>query len=204
MRSAVLAGGTASRFGGRPKGLEKVGGVRILDRVVEVATVATGASPVLVANAPEAQQWIDGIGTVADIVQNAGSLGGIYTAVSSGEGPVLVVAWDMPFLTVELVEALVNGAGDYDIFLPESTGPLGVEPLCAIYGPGTTEPIQRSLLHEDLRSTKFHDEVRRGTLPLDEVRAFGDPDVLFFNVNDPQDLQRAEELWRGQHETPRA
>ncbi len=116
----------------------------------------------------------------------------------------LVVAWDMPFLTVELVEALVNGAGDYDIFLPESTGPLGVEPLCAIYGPGTTEPIQRSLLHEDLRSTKFHDEVRRGTLPLDEVRAFGDPDVLFFNVNDPQDLQRAEELWRGQHETPRA
>jgi molybdopterin-guanine dinucleotide biosynthesis protein A len=64
MRSAVLAGGTASRFGGRPKGLEKVGGVRILDRVVEVVTVATGASPVLVANAPEAQQWIDGIGTV--------------------------------------------------------------------------------------------------------------------------------------------
>ncbi len=50
MRSAVLAGGTASRFGGRPKGLEKVGGVRILDRVVEVVTVATGASPVLVAD----------------------------------------------------------------------------------------------------------------------------------------------------------
>jgi len=28
------------------------------------------------------------------------------------------------------------------------------------------------------------------------VRAFGDPDVLFFNVNRPEDLARAEDLWR--------
>jgi molybdopterin-guanine dinucleotide biosynthesis protein A len=204
MRSAVLAGGTASRFGGRPKGLEKVGGVRILDRVMEVLTAATGATPTLIANAPDAGQWLENVEPVADIVQNAGSLGGIYTAISAGEGPVLIVAWDMPFLTAELIDALIKGAGDFDIFLPESTGPLGVEPLCAIYGPGTTEPIQRSLLHEDLRSTQFHSEVRRGTLPLEQVRALGDPDVLFFNVNDPDDLKRAEELWRRQHESPRA
>jgi len=28
------------------------------------------------------------------------------------------------------------------------------------------------------------------------VRAFGDPAVLFFNVNAPEDLERAEALWR--------
>jgi hypothetical protein len=28
------------------------------------------------------------------------------------------------------------------------------------------------------------------------VRTFGDPDVLFFNVNTPGDLTRAEDVWR--------
>jgi molybdopterin-guanine dinucleotide biosynthesis protein A len=30
---AILAGGAGSRFGGMPKGLERVGGVRVIDRV---------------------------------------------------------------------------------------------------------------------------------------------------------------------------
>jgi len=38
--------------------------------------------------------------------------------------------------------------------------------------------------------------VKVGTLPLERVRAFGDPDVLFFNVNSPADLERAEATWR--------
>jgi len=28
------------------------------------------------------------------------------------------------------------------------------------------------------------------------VKAFGDPDELFFNVNTPDDLERAEALWQ--------
>jgi len=50
----------------------------------------------------------------------SGSLGGIYTAVVSGVGPVLCVAWDMPFLTVDLLRALLEGSTDWDAFLPES------------------------------------------------------------------------------------
>jgi len=38
--------------------------------------------------------------------------------------------------------------------------------------------------------------VKVGTLPLERVRAFGDPAVLFFNVNTPEDLEQAEALWR--------
>src|SRR4029077_13200752 len=41
---AILGGGGATRFGGRPKGLERVGGVRILDRLVEVFVEALGAA----------------------------------------------------------------------------------------------------------------------------------------------------------------
>ncbi|MDQ5839789.1 MAG: NTP transferase domain-containing protein, partial [Chloroflexota bacterium] len=38
VRGAILAGGGATRFGGKPKGLELVGGERILDRLVRVMT----------------------------------------------------------------------------------------------------------------------------------------------------------------------
>ncbi len=198
MRSAVLAGGAASRFEGRPKGLEQVGGARLLDRVVDAAREATGADPLLVANAPEASGWYPGLEVVADLIPNCGSLGGIFTAVAVREGPVLVVGWDMPFLSVDLLQALIEGSEAYDVFLPESPGPLGVEPLCAVYGPGCKEPIRESIALEDFRTTVFHEAVRAGTLPLDKVTAFGDPETLFFNVNEPDHLQVAESMWRKQ------
>src|SRR2546428_3377925 len=72
----------------------------------------------------------------------------------------------------------------------------GVEPLCDVYGPVHGPAIERRLLRGELEAIGFHPDVKVGTLPLDRVRAFGDPDVLFFNVNRPEDLARAEELWR--------
>jgi len=49
---------------------------------------------------------------------------------------------------------------------------------------------------EDYRAIGFHDAVRVGHLSLDAVRRIGDPDLLFYNVNSPDDLAHAEELWR--------
>ena len=203
IRGAVLAGGAARRYGGRPKGLLQVGGRRILDHVVDVVGRATGGPPLLVANAPDSSTWRPDLHTVPDARPGHGSLGGIYTAVTAGAGPVLCVAWDMPFVTAELLAALVEGAegtggtgGGYDAFLPESGGKRSVEPLCAVYGPACAPAIQRRLAAGDLKAIGFHGDVRVGTLSLDRVRAFGDPEVLFFNVNTPDDLARAKDLWR--------
>jgi molybdopterin-guanine dinucleotide biosynthesis protein A len=196
VRGAVLAGGAARRYGGRPKGLIELGGARILDRVVDAVAAVIGAAPLLVANAPEGPSWRPDLRTVRDTRSDCGSLGGIYTAVVSGDGPVLCVAWDMPFVAAELLRALVTGSAGYDAFLPESDGRRGVEPLCAVYGPACGPVIERQLDRGDLRAIGFHPAVRVGTLPLERVRAFGDPEELFFNVNTPEDLQRAEAVWR--------
>lgn len=196
MRGAVLAGGAARRYGGRPKGLIELGGARLLDRVVDAVAGVTGAAPLLVANAPEGPTWRPDLRTIPDVRPDCGSLGGIYTAVASEAGPVLCVAWDMPFITQELLQALVAGSVAYDAFLPESDGRRGVEPLCAVYGPACGPAIERQLDRGDLRAIGFHAAVQVGTLPLERVRAFGDPDELFFNVNTPEDLQRAEAVWR--------
>lgn len=200
MRGAVLAGGGATRFCGRPKGLLEVGGRRVLDRVVDTLGATLGTPPLLVANASDAPSWRPDLRCVPDARTGLGSLGGVYTAIIAGPGPVLVVAWDMPFLERALLEALIAGAGDCDAFLPESggrghgSGPL--EPLCAVYGPGCRAPIEQSFARGDLAMISFHQSVRTGTLSLDRVRGVGDPAVLFFNINDPADHERAERLWR--------
>jgi molybdopterin-guanine dinucleotide biosynthesis protein A len=192
----VLAGGSARRYGGIPKGLKEIGGRRIVDRVVEAVAAATGEPPLLVANDPAACSWRAELRTVPDVQPGCGTLGGIHTAVVSGPGAVLCVAWDMPFVTPGLLAALVEGSAGFDAFLPESGGRRGVEPVCAVYGPGCAPAIARRLARGELEAIGFHAQVRVGTLPLDQVRAFGDPAVLFFNVNAPEDLVRAEEVWK--------
>ena len=196
MRGAVLAGGAASRYGGRPKGLMEVGGRRILDRVVDAVAQATGAPPLVVANAPDAGAWRSDLRVIPDVRPGLGSLGGIYTAVTAGPGPVLAVAWDMPFVTAELLAALVAGAAGWDVFLPESDGRRGVEPLCGVYGPACAGAIERQLAAGDLTAIGFHPLVRAGRLALERVRACGDPAELFLNVKTPDDLDRAEAVWR--------
>jgi len=193
---AVLAGGAASRFRGRPKGLERVGGQRILDYVVSNLRQATGELPLLVANAADAETWYPGLTVVRDVLPQRGSLGGIYTAVTVTQGPVLLVAWDMPFVPVPLLQALIEGSNGYDAFLPESGGKRGVEPLCAVYGPACGPAIRERLEQEDYRAIGFHDAVRVGTLALEEVGRYGDPALLFYNVNTAEELAEAEAMWQ--------
>lgn len=137
VRGVILAGGGATRYGGRPKGLETVGGVRILDRLVESFTSALGTLPLLVANDPGAGSWRRDLPVVADERPGLGSLGGIYTAVVRGPAPVVVCAWDMPFVPPALIRCLADGLADRDACLPESGG-AGEWSRCA---PPTVRPV---------------------------------------------------------------
>jgi molybdopterin-guanine dinucleotide biosynthesis protein A len=202
VRGAILAGGGATRFEGKPKGLELVGGERILDRLVRMMTSALGAPPLLVANAPESATWRPDLRTVADSRPGLGALGGIYTAVVEAPAPVVCVAWDMPFVSESLIRTLGAGLDNHDAMLPESGGRRGVEPLCAAYGPACRQAIADCLDTGNLRAVGFHDRIRVGTLTLEQVGALADPDLLFFNVNTADDLARADQLWRQRASSP--
>lgn len=202
VRGAILAGGGATRFSGKPKGLELVGGERILDRLVQVMLVALGQPPLLVSNAPEADRWRPDLRTIPDIRPGLGALGGIYTAVVEAPAPVVCVAWDMPFVSAELIGELARELGQADAVVPESPGRRGVEPLCAAYGPACAAAIAESLDHGDLRAVGFHDRIEVGILSLDRIRTLDEPELLFFNVNTADDLARAEQLWRRRASSP--
>jgi molybdopterin-guanine dinucleotide biosynthesis protein A len=191
----VIAGGQASRYGGTPKGLLEIGGRRILDRVVEAVAGALGAPPALITNSPEAGDWVPGLAVYPDVVPGIGALGGILTAVES-LGAVVCVAWDMPFVPAALLRDLAAGLASADAVIPESGSRRGLEPLCAAYGRACGPAIRAALARDDQRAIGFHPDVRVARLPAGAVLKYGDPGVLFFNVNTPDDLQHAEALCR--------
>lgn len=194
----ILAGGQATRFGGRPKGLEVVQGQRVIDRVAGALREACGEL-LLVANDPAAAGWLPGVPVVADIRPGAGSLGGLLTALTSVDAPVLVVAWDMPFVPGELLRMLrIDGeSGLYDAVVPSSGSRRGVEPLCAYYTRACAAPITRRLDAGDRRMIGFLEDVRVHRLPPAAVRRFGDPARIFLNINERADLTSAEGLTDG-------
>ena len=163
---------------------------------MDAVATAVGRPPLLVANAPDAPEWRPDLRTVPDVQPGLGSLGGVYTALTVLGGPIVCVAWDMPFVTPELLQELLEGLRTHDAHIPESHGPRGLEPMCAVYGPNCVQAIAGAVEEGDLRAVGFHARVRVKRLPLNRVRHFGDPGELFFNVNTEADLRRANELWR--------
>ncbi|HEV2145963.1 MAG TPA: molybdenum cofactor guanylyltransferase [Longimicrobiaceae bacterium] len=197
--AAVLAGGESRRFGS-PKALARVGGARVIDRVAAAARDALG-EVVLIANQPEMFYLLD-LPVRPDAVPGAGALGGVHAALrwaaDEGRAGALCIACDMPFLAPGLLRRLADRAaeGSADAVVPESTGRRGIEPLCAFYSVTCLAEAERMLRDGERRLVDLLERVRTVRLPLQEVRLWGEPEVLFLNVNTPADHTRAEEIAR--------
>lgn len=200
----ILAGGGATRFGGLPKGLELVGGRRIIDRVADALRTCTDEL-LLVANDPRASEWLPGVRVAGDVRPGEGSLGGLHAALAHARGAVLVVAWDMPFVNPALLQRLrALGESGFDAAIPESDSRRGVEPMCAWYAPPCLAAIERALDRGNRRVVAFFDDVRVAKLPASEVAAYGDAGHLFLNVNTPLEHSlanaREDEMTRGRED----
>jgi molybdopterin-guanine dinucleotide biosynthesis protein A len=126
---------------------------------------------------------------VPDLYEEGGSLGGIYSGLSAAtNGFALAVATDMPFLSLPLLRWMLAQPRDYDVLLPVSDRP---EPLHAVYGRACLEPLRRRLEAGQLRISDFLAEVRVREVPAEVWRRYDPEGLTFFNVNTPDDLQRA-------------
>ncbi len=200
---AVLAGGMNRRYDGQPKALETVGGERIIDRALRAMRQAVDRV-VLVAN--EAQPYESlGLEIRPDLEPGLGALGGIRTAVAwaeeAGFRGALVAACDMPFLSAALLERLIEESSAHDVVAPESDSRRGLEPLCAFYSTSCRPAIERALDRGDRQVISFYFDAQVRTIARDEVATFGDLNLLFLNVNSPEDRERAEAAARGSEAT---
>ncbi|HET7229791.1 MAG TPA: molybdenum cofactor guanylyltransferase [Longimicrobium sp.] len=192
---AILAGGASSRFGS-PKALATVDGRRIIHRVRDALAGAVDGI-VVIANEPELFADLD-LPIRGDRVPGLGPLAGVeaalrWAAERGGEGA-LCVSCDLPFAAAGLLREMAARGDGARAVVPESG--RGVEPLCAWYPAAALAHIERLLESGDRSMRALLASVETVRLPVDIVRRFGDPEVLFFNVNTRDDLERAQQLAR--------
>jgi len=172
----IQAGGRSTRMGGSPKALMELGGRRIIDRVADVMR-AVADDVLVVTNTPDLYGSL-GLPMVPDVFPDHGSLGGIYSGLCAAAGDAaFTVACDMPFLVPEVARLVTERAAEADVVVPRVGARL--ETLHACYAKSCLAPMERRL--------------RLGRLTIDEadVARFRAPEIVFMNVNTPEELEAA-------------
>lgn len=187
----IQAGGRSTRMGGRPKGLMELGGRRIIERVI-AALDSVIDDLLVVTNTPDLYAFL-GLPMVPDVYPEGGSLGGIYTGLKAAAGDaIFTVACDMPFLRRDVVRLVVERAGLADVVVPRVGDQY--ETLHAAYQKTCLPSMEERLLKGQLKIVGFFDKVRVVVIEETEVARYGDPAVVFMNVNTPEELARARAL----------
>lgn len=192
----ILAGGLARRMGPLADGnkaLANLAGKPILDRVIE--RIAPQVDQVLInANGPAERFAAYGLPVASDtIAGHAGPLAGILAGLDwvveniDGAKWALSVACDAPFLPKDLLLRLMTALNE-----------MNADMACAASG-GRHHPViglWPVALRDELRAALIADGVRKvdlwtGRYKLAVAEFSGDPIDPFFNVNKPDDLERA-------------
>jgi molybdopterin-guanine dinucleotide biosynthesis protein A len=181
----ILAGGLASRMGGRDKAFAAVGGEPIAVRTVGLFQRLF--SQVIVAtNRPERFGQL-GVETVADRHPGCGPLAGIHAAMLASRAPwVFVVACDMPGLDPDVIRWLLARPRTADAVVPRWED--DVEPLHALYAVHTLPVVERCLAGGRWALREFLPAIRVDYVDECELRALRGAAQSLLNVNTPEEL----------------
>ncbi len=195
--ACVLAGGRATRLGGRSKSQLIAGGAPILERQLDV--LAPRVAQVIVSVAPGAAvevpaRWRDRVTLVEDAAAGEGPLAGIAAALTACSSEwLLVVAGDTPGLTAPVVELLLAeaaAAAEADAVAPRIGGLP--EPLLAVYRARLAPLVARRLADGNRKVAALLTDAGLAVRWIDEaaLRAV-DPELRALDdVDTPDDLAR--------------
>ena len=188
--AAILAGGRARRFGGRPKALLPIGGLRIIDRLLAALRPVVDEVVIIAREDEDAPYRALGVPIRHDVLPGTGPLGGIYTALAATTASrTLVVAADMPFLNARFLAHLLDAGRDVDIAIPRTHD--GYQPLCASYAAACADAIRRRLDENRLAVHGVLEDARVREIGPAEMARIDPTGMLCFNVNTPTDYARA-------------
>ena len=181
---AILAGGQSRRMGFNKAFLELEGST-VIARAVHVMT-AVFSSPAIIANDTTLYGHL-GLPVYPDIIKDAGSLGGIYTALYHSKDYAFVVACDMPWLDPGCVRRVLDNVDGEDCVIPFISGRL--HPMHAAWSKGCMNEIEAMINQGNLR---INDLLKRLSIKRLTEEYFGGLPIerSVENVNTRQDLER--------------
>ena len=117
-----------------------------------------------------------------------GPLAGLATALASSAGaPIIVLAWDMPFVPPSLLLELRRRGTGMDAVVPVHDAQR--EPLCAFYSSRALASCRSLLAAGDRRADALAENLSRvAWLEGAALASFGDPAHLFTSVDTPERL----------------
>jgi molybdopterin-guanine dinucleotide biosynthesis protein A len=174
----VLVGGRSTRMG-RDKALLRYRGGCLVESVA--AAVASAAGGVTLIGNPAIYTHL-GFPVIPDRFPGEGPLTGILTALAHSTADWnLVVACDMPEVTVATLSRLLDAAGEQaaDVLVP--AGPSGLlEPLCAVYHRRSYPALQAAFDKGVRKVTAAFEGMKTVVFHVTEAASF-------HNVNTPDD-----------------
>lgn len=189
----VQAGGESRRMG-QNKALLPFLGKTLIERVISRIKVVSDEI-LITSNEPALFEFMN-LPVFADVVSGKGALGGLYTAFSMANSPlVAVVACDMPFVNPQLLIALreLLIADNYDAVVPRLSA--GCEPFHAVYRREVClEAVKASLDQGLKRADSWHPLVRMGYFNPEDIARYDPSGLAFFNINDPEEYRHALEI----------
>lgn len=186
MTAAILIGGASKRLG-TDKVVLRLGDDIMVNKVLKV--IQPLFEHVIMVGHPRKELRTYRI--MEDLFKSCGPLGGIYTALSLSESDyVFVFAADMPYVDTGLVGYMISIANGPDIIIPEWT--KGLEPLHAIYHKRLIPLIKSSIDKNCLKIATIVEHASVFKVPEEKIREFGDPDIIFTNINTTSDIEALE------------
>jgi molybdopterin-guanine dinucleotide biosynthesis protein A len=183
---AILAGGRSTRMG-EPKTVAELAGRPLISYPV-AAALAVDLEPWVVAK-PDTQLPPLDCRVLIEPAEPVHALAGVVAALHDAGGRgVVAVAGDMPFVEDKLMAWLASHPGTMAI---EAAGRL--QPLLARYDPADAESLASAVDRGDSAQDALGALGPR-IVGEDDLRRFGDPQRICFNVNTPEDLERAEQI----------
>ena len=189
---AIIAGGQSRRMG-RDKAFVDLGGIPLIERVIQRSASLGQAEIILITNKPADYAHL-GLPMFRDALPDKGSLGGIYTALMRAASEcVLVLACDMPFVNADLLRFMIARLdADTDIVVPRVDG--YPQALHAIYRKTCIPPIRALLEANRLKIIRFYDQMLVRYLDEADYAELDPAGRSFANLNTPAELEQARQL----------
>jgi len=191
----ILSGGKSKRMGVN-KSLLKVGCKTIIE-VVQDKISKLFKELLVITNEPELYQFLN-LEIYKDIFQGKGPLAGIHSGlVHSKTQKSFIISCDMPLITVDMINTIINYKKDSPITITKADG--YIQQLCGVYDkcciPEAEKLLEESLGDEN-RNTQ---QEKRGCKVLQLIKEVGaeilDAEALpsydknlFFNMNTMDDF----------------
>ena len=190
----VLAGGKGTRLGCY-KALEAINNESLVQRVVSSLSFFGSDIIVVIAKGQHLPQFTSypKSRVITDAYVGKGPLVGIYTGLlASASSYNFVVACDMPFLNLDLLDYILSIPDGFDMIIPR-VGSLR-EPLHAIYSRSCLPAIEQLLKKGNYTTDRLPSLVKVRYVEAEEINRFDPKHLSFFNINTRADLEMARKL----------